>query len=111
MSVSLSGGTIHELDSLREQMATARTLNKSARGSLLAMDAATDPMDVLRTVVSAQGAAKTLTAELRDAGRHRSLMVSLWYPGRARRCATRVPPTCPLVFGRSLSGSGSARRS
>jgi len=50
-----------QLDSLREQMATARTLNKSARGTLTAMDAATEPMDVLRTVVSAQGAAKTLT--------------------------------------------------
>ena len=50
-----------ELDALREQMAAARALNKSARGTLAAMDPATDPMDVLRTVVSAQGASKTLT--------------------------------------------------
>jgi citrate synthase len=50
-----------QLDALREQMATARTLNKSARGTLMAMDPATEPMDVLRTVVSAQGAAKALT--------------------------------------------------
>ena len=50
-----------QLDALREQMATARTLNKSARGTLMAMDAPTEPMDVLRTVVSAQGASKSLT--------------------------------------------------
>jgi citrate synthase len=50
-----------QLDALREQMATARTLNKSARGTLMAMDPATEPMDILRTVVSAQGATKTLT--------------------------------------------------
>jgi len=49
------------LATLHKQLAAARTLNKSARGSLLAMDGATDPMDVLRTVVSAQGAAKTLS--------------------------------------------------
>src|SRR5437868_13414638 len=40
-------------------MAAARNLNKSARGTLMAIDLATDPMDVLRTVVSAQGASKT----------------------------------------------------
>src|SRR2546428_10156278 len=50
-----------QLDALREQMATARALNKSARGTLMAMDSATEPMDVLRTVVSAQGATKSLT--------------------------------------------------
>ncbi len=50
-----------ELDALRQQMAAARSLNKSARGSLVAMDPQTDPMDILRTVVSAQGAAKTLS--------------------------------------------------
>jgi citrate synthase len=49
-----------QLDALRQQMATARPLNKAARGALMAMDPATDPMDVLRTVVSAQGANKTL---------------------------------------------------
>ena len=48
-----------ELDALRQQMAAARNLNKSARGTLMAIDLATDPMDVLRTVVSAQGASKT----------------------------------------------------
>ena len=49
-----------QLDALREQMAGARALNKPARGSLNAMDAATDPMDTLRTVVSAQGATRSL---------------------------------------------------
>jgi citrate synthase len=49
-----------QLDEQCRQMATARPLNKSARSGLMAMDPATDPMDVLRTVVSAQGASKTL---------------------------------------------------
>ena len=52
--------TEKELEALRRQMAAARKLNASARGTLAAMDSQTDPMDVLRTVVSAQGAAKAL---------------------------------------------------
>src|SRR3989440_5565481 len=36
-----------ELEALRKQMAGARSLNASARGTLMAMDAQTDPMDVL----------------------------------------------------------------
>jgi citrate synthase len=55
-----------ELDALRQQMAAARSLNKAARGALTALDPATDPMDVLRTVVSAQGAAKSLTKPTLD---------------------------------------------
>src|SRR3984893_18306579 len=50
-----------ELDALCSQMAAARRLKDSARGSLTALDPATDAMDTLRTVVSAQGASKTLT--------------------------------------------------
>ena len=50
-----------ELDALRQQMAGTRALNRAARGSLTALDPQTDPMDVLRTVVSAQGAAKSLS--------------------------------------------------
>jgi citrate synthase len=50
-----------ELDALRQQMAARRALNKPARGALMAMDPATDPMDVLRTVVSAYGASKSLS--------------------------------------------------
>jgi citrate synthase len=50
-----------ELDELHQRMGTARSLNKSAAGALMAMDASIDPMDVLRTVVSAQGATKSLT--------------------------------------------------
>jgi citrate synthase len=49
-----------QLDALREDMTGRRALNKSARGSLTAIDAADDAMDILRTVVSAQGATKTL---------------------------------------------------
>ena len=53
--------TEKELDALRQQMSAARSLNRSARGTMTSMDPATEPMDVLRTAVSAQGAAKTLT--------------------------------------------------
>jgi citrate synthase len=53
--------TTSELDDLHHQMASARRLNAAARGALEAGDRATNPMDILRTVVSAQGAAKTLT--------------------------------------------------
>src|SRR2546421_3450643 len=49
-----------EVEALRKQMAGARRLNPSARGTLMAMDAQTAPMDLLRTVVSAQGAARAL---------------------------------------------------
>src|SRR3989454_8154626 len=58
--------TEKELAALRRQMAAARKLNTSARGTLAAMDSQTDPMDVLRTVVSAQGAAKALTKPTLD---------------------------------------------
>ena len=49
-----------ELDSLKKQMAAARHLTDSARGALEAADTSVNPMDVLRTVVSAQGASKGL---------------------------------------------------
>jgi citrate synthase len=49
-----------QFDALREEMTGTRALNKSARGSLTAIDPADDAMDILRTVVSAQGATKTL---------------------------------------------------
>src|SRR5260370_1970203 len=55
-----------ELDALRQQMATAREFNKAARGTLASMDPGTDPMDILRTVVSAQGAAKAPTRPTLD---------------------------------------------
>jgi citrate synthase len=50
-----------QLEDLRHRMAAGRRLNDAARGALMATDPATDPMDVLRTVVSAQGAARSLT--------------------------------------------------
>lgn len=49
-----------QLDALCKQMAAGRNLNSAAHGALMATDPTTDPMDVLRTVVSAQGATKTL---------------------------------------------------
>src|ERR1700680_1553003 len=55
-----------QLDALRHQMALARKLNDSACGALLATDPATTPMDILRTVVSAQGSSKTLTKPTLD---------------------------------------------
>ena len=49
-----------ELDALKQQMAAARHLTDPARGALEAADTSVNPMDVLRTVVSAQGASKGL---------------------------------------------------
>ena len=55
-----------ELDALCKQMSGARKLNGSARGALVALDPQTDPMDTLRTIVSAQGATRTLTKPTLD---------------------------------------------
>jgi citrate synthase len=55
-----------ELDALCKQMSGARKLNESARGALGALDPQTDPMDTLRTIVSAQGATRTLTKPALD---------------------------------------------
>jgi len=55
-----------DLDGLRKQMAAARRLNDSARKTLAAMDPKDDPMDLLRTVVSAQGATPSLTKPTLD---------------------------------------------
>lgn len=55
-----------ELDALRKEMAAARALNKAARGALTSLDPQSDPMDVLRTVVSAQGATKSFTKPTLD---------------------------------------------
>lgn len=49
-----------ELDELRHRMASARELNQAANRVLGATEPDTDPMDVMRTVVSAQGATRTL---------------------------------------------------
>jgi citrate synthase len=49
-----------ELDSLRRQMAEARHLNDAALGTLMSLPPDTDPMDTLRTVVSAQGATSSM---------------------------------------------------
>jgi citrate synthase len=49
-----------ELDTLKREMVAARKLSDSARRVLESMAPDTDPMDVLRTVVSAQAAARSL---------------------------------------------------
>ncbi|MDQ6721408.1 MAG: citrate/2-methylcitrate synthase [Candidatus Dormibacteraeota bacterium] len=49
-----------ELDALKMQMAAGRHLSGAARGALESSDPAVNPMDVLRTVVSAQGSTKGL---------------------------------------------------
>lgn len=49
-----------QLDALRRQMAAARKLKDSTRSVINALDFDTDPMDTLRTALSAQGAARTL---------------------------------------------------
>ena len=50
-----------QLDTLRREMVGAHTLKDSARGTLMSLDTDTDLMDSLRTVLSAQGAAKSMT--------------------------------------------------
>jgi len=50
-----------QLDAMRKEMVAARKLNDAARGALAAAAPDTDPMDILRTVLSAQGAAKSIT--------------------------------------------------
>ncbi len=50
-----------ELDAMRQEMVHARKLNAAARGALAAADTTTDPMDILRTVLSAQGSTKSIT--------------------------------------------------
>jgi len=49
-----------QLDALRQEMAAARKLKDSTRSVITSLEYDTDPMDVLRTAVSAQGAAKAL---------------------------------------------------
>jgi citrate synthase len=55
-----------ELDALKHQMAAARRLTDAALGALESSDPATDPMDILRTVVSAQGSTKAITKPTLD---------------------------------------------
>jgi citrate synthase len=55
-----------QLETLRRQMVAARRLKDRARGALESMDPDTDPMDTLRTVVSAQGASKALNKPALD---------------------------------------------
>ncbi|MGH7763849.1 MAG: citrate/2-methylcitrate synthase [Candidatus Dormibacteraceae bacterium] len=50
----------NELHAFRKQMAEARRLNDAGLGALMSMAPETDPMDTLRTVVSAHGATKTM---------------------------------------------------
>jgi len=53
--------TTAQLDALKHQMAAARSLGDHARRTLESADAETNPMDILRTVVSAQGSTKLPT--------------------------------------------------
>jgi citrate synthase len=56
-----------ELNALKKQMAAGRRLTDSARGALESADPSVNPMDILRTVVSAQGASKGLPKPTLDA--------------------------------------------
>ena len=49
-----------QLDPLRQEMAAARKLKDSTRSVITSLEYDTDPMDVLRTAISAQGATKAL---------------------------------------------------
>src|SRR5438876_2519561 len=55
-----------QLETVRRQMAAARRLKDSAREASKCLEADTDPMDILRTIVSAQGAAKAITKPTLD---------------------------------------------
>jgi citrate synthase len=50
-----------KLEAMRGEMAAARRLKDAARGALEAAEPNTDPMDVLRTVLSAQGSTPSIT--------------------------------------------------
>jgi citrate synthase len=50
-----------EVDDLKRRLGSTRRLAPAAVAALEALPASTDPMDVLRTVLSAQGASATLT--------------------------------------------------
>jgi citrate synthase len=53
--------TTAQLEALRHQMAASRVLSDHARRTLESADPETNPMDILRTVVSAQGSTKLPT--------------------------------------------------
>jgi citrate synthase len=53
--------TTSELNALKREMAAGRRLTDAARGALESAEPATNPMDVLRTVVSAQGSSPAIT--------------------------------------------------
>ena len=55
-----------QLETVRRQMAAARRLKDSARDALKCLEADTDPMDILRTIVSAQGATKAIAKPTLD---------------------------------------------
>jgi citrate synthase len=56
-----------ELSALKKEMAAGRRLTDPARGALESADPSVNPMDILRTVVSAQGASKGLPKPTLDA--------------------------------------------
>jgi citrate synthase len=58
--------TIAQLDALKHQMAACRNLNDHAQRTLESADPETNPMDILRTVVSAQGSTKLPTKPTLD---------------------------------------------
>src|SRR5256885_198753 len=80
-----------QLDALRQQMVAARKLNDAARGALAASDPATDPMDVLRTVLSAQGSRKALTKPSVDEATALTAVMPTIVAGAYRRRHHRDP--------------------
>jgi citrate synthase len=80
-----------EFDALRQQMNAARPLNAAARAALAGMDPATDPMDVLRTVLSAQGATKSLTKPSLDEAIALTAVVPTIVAGAWRRRQKKEP--------------------
>ncbi len=80
-----------QLDAQRKQMVAARKLNDAARGALAASDPETDPMDVLRTVLSAQGSHRALTKPSVDEAIALTAVMPTIVAGAYRRRQHREP--------------------
>ena len=81
----------NEVEAMRQQMSATRRLKDSARGTLSSLDPQTDPMDTLRTVVSAAGATSTLTAPTLDEAMALTAVVPTVVAAAARRAKGQEP--------------------
>ena len=84
--------TTKELDALKHQMAACRNLTDHAQRTLESAHIATNPMDVLRTVVSAQGSTKLpTTPTLEEAVALTAIFPTIVAGARAMGSSRRAP--------------------